>query len=97
MKKARRRVTPWFPSSIKPVRAGLYEVQDHTMSCNCCWFTARWDGKEWFSNLHSPPGRYTTHLFGDVKRWRGIPAPAPVTSRVRAVPKAKLRRLLAWA
>ena len=66
-------MTCWYPATINPVRVGMYRVQDSTLSCNCCWMSARWNGSEWFSNLHSPPGYHTTHMF-DVKRWRGMAA-----------------------
>jgi hypothetical protein len=71
-RRVRPRLTPWFPWSVRPVRAGMYRVQDHTMRCGCCWSDAHWDGKEWHSDLFTP-GVYRTMIFdSQMKRWRGL-------------------------
>lgn len=68
----RPQLTPWFPSATKPARAGMYQVQDHTMNCGCCWFDAHWNGREWHTDLFTR-GVFNTLLFdSQVKRWRGL-------------------------
>ncbi len=67
--------TGWYPGDVRPARPGMYEVQDHTLTCNCCWMDMMWDGKEWFSDVCTP-SRYRTHHFAPLRRWRGLAARA---------------------
>lgn len=59
--------TPWFPLTVKPVRAGVYEVK---WGLDRAPFQRLWDGSRWC--LHD--GGVT--LFGvgncDTERWRGL-------------------------
>ncbi len=43
------KLTPWFPADVKPVRAGVYEIQDSAAS----WYR-RWDGKNWYIGDATP-------------------------------------------
>lgn len=64
-------LTPWFPASVSPVRAGMYRAQDTAMNCRCCWIELYWTGSEWRSDLLSP-GYWRTHFFtSQLRRWRG--------------------------
>jgi hypothetical protein len=42
--------TPWFPANVKPVRAGVYEIQDDGPPA---WYR-RWDGKDWYVGDATP-------------------------------------------
>ena len=65
-------LTPWFPANTRPVRSGMYRIQDYTLNCGCCWIDARWDGKHWFTDLFTK-GSFSKRLIrGQVKRWRGL-------------------------
>lgn len=69
-------MTPWFDGSVKPVRAGMYRLQDRWMSCQCCWIEAHWNGVEWHTDRFER-GAFRTLLFdSQVKRWRGLTGPA---------------------
>lgn len=62
-------LTPWFDVALRPVRKGMYQAQDRSMNCNCCWFDAHWNGAEWHTDLLTP-GRYQTVVF-NLTQWRG--------------------------
>ena len=57
----RKKCTPWFPISIKPVHAGWYDVRDEYHARIRCY----WTGKRWTA----------THLKWFYKEWRGAVAP----------------------
>ncbi len=63
-------LTPWFAGGTRPARNGWYRAQDQSMRCNCCWFMAHWDGKEW----HTASRKFSWALqwLPSVRRWRGI-------------------------
>jgi hypothetical protein len=42
--------TPWFPASVKPVRAGVYEVKEGRLPV---WYRY-WDGQFWYAGGPSP-------------------------------------------
>lgn len=49
-----KKLTPWFPGDVKPVRKGLYELRRWVMPklpvgsvCNCAY----WNGAEWCFGL----------------------------------------------
>lgn len=65
--------TPWFNWPVKPVRPGMYHLQDKTMNCSCCWIEAHWNGTEWHTDLFGTRGVFNTLFFDNrVKRWRGL-------------------------
>lgn len=38
----KQKLTPWFPSSVKPVHVGWYQ-------CKCCYLKFWFDGKKWMT------------------------------------------------
>ena len=70
-----KKMTPWFPSRIKPVRAGVYETK---WDCAGEWEHgfSYWDGFEWANGSESPEGAYQRRSWagGAVqdKKWRGF-------------------------
>ena len=42
-----KQMTPWFPSHIKPVRKGVYEVKFTPKGLYESYFYAMWNGKRW--------------------------------------------------
>jgi len=46
------KLTPWFPAKVKPVRAGVYEIQEDELPV---WYR-RWDGKNWYVGDPTPEG-----------------------------------------
>ena len=44
------KLTPWFPASVKPVRAGVHEV---ILSSKARWFRY-WNGERWFVGGATP-------------------------------------------
>lgn len=71
-------LSPWFPASINPARPGVYRVQDTSMGCGCCWIDARWNGADWHTACRCSGGKCNVWntLMLNVKRWRGLAAPA---------------------
>jgi hypothetical protein len=63
--------TEWFPAYIRPVRAGLYEVERPCMSgtpwksCKMLWTGKRW---EYPNGLYSDFGR----PYENGNKWRGL-------------------------
>ena len=85
----RPRLTPWFPHTTKPARAGMYRAQDRTMNCGCCWFDAHWNGREWHTDLLTP-GTFSTLLFdSQLKRWRGLAQRPNVGAKLETTAPAK--------
>lgn len=39
------KLTPWFPSDVRPVRPGVYQRKREGVGRPLCW--ARWDGVQW--------------------------------------------------
>lgn len=72
-------VTEWYPGVLAPARVGVYQVQDQTMRCDCCWFEAYWTGKAWRCQTHSK-GFFRTWMPYGVRRWRGLSAPVLQTN-----------------
>lgn len=63
------RVTAWFEAATPPVRLGMYQAQDNTIRCCCCWFDAVWDGTYWIARTADNVFR----IRNDITRWRGLP------------------------
>lgn len=66
------KVTPWFPGSVKPVRAGVYERR---YSGNAIAYS-RWDGTQWLHGSYefdlARRAKYPT--FQPSLPWRGLAA-----------------------
>jgi len=61
--------TPWYPSSIKPVRVGNYEYAYTNAGFEFdCW----WNGKDFFINEGKFKG-HKIHCFAS-DQWRGLAA-----------------------
>lgn len=67
--------TPWFPANVKPVRAGVYEIQGDGLPA---WYRY-WDGQFWHVGGPSPWSARNWVLTpisveeaGLVKPWRGL-------------------------
>lgn len=62
------KVTPWYPGTVKPVRAGLYErIVQGSSSIN----RDRWTGTMW--RFHAWGRSYKSFAqFGRNFKWRGI-------------------------
>lgn len=69
---AARKLTPWFPGSVKPARVGLYETEEPTGER---WFNL-FDGYDWHYGNEAcvmPRGRgVLPSRF--LRRWRGLRA-----------------------
>lgn len=75
-------LTPWFPPTKRPVRPGVYMVdQSHPDQIEQCVFSL-WNGKNWHPQGSTPEdalkwacfgpiktGRYRLHPF---RKWRGL-------------------------
>ena len=75
-------LTPWFPPTKRPVRPGVYMVdQSHPDQIEQCVFSL-WNGKNWHPQGSTPEdalkwacygpiktGRYRPHAF---RKWRGL-------------------------
>jgi len=71
-----KKMTPWFPSSIKPVRAGLYEVDTPIHSVNKY---AYFDGKGWghcAADVDTAMGEkfwpFASSMCHSQSKWRGF-------------------------
>ncbi len=64
------KLTPWFPANVKPVRAGVYEIQDGLAA----WYR-RWDGLRWYVGGPTP-GWASNEIIGldngHRAPWRGL-------------------------
>lgn len=63
-----KQVTSWYPGSIKPVRAGVYE---RIFSNDGSVFLSYWDGLTWCREADHQPS-----LYQQIK-WRGRTYPYP--------------------
>lgn len=64
-------VTEWFPSSVKPVRAGLYEIKPWNKGTAFSY----WNGKRWgFRCLFKTAAFRYKHeeALGSIGKWRGL-------------------------
>jgi hypothetical protein len=64
------KLTPWFPANVKPVRAGVYEIQDSLAA----WYR-RWDGMNWYVGDSEPErAAQETIVLASYLRapWRGL-------------------------
>ena len=64
-------LTPWFPANAKPVRAGVYEIQEDGTPA---WYR-RWDGRYWYVGDAEPEraARETIVLVSYLRApWRGL-------------------------
>jgi hypothetical protein len=68
------KLTPWFPASVKPVRAGVYEVR--ALVAFTKWHRY-WCGKHWYAGATTPSG--AMHKFKEFRAraplitpWRGL-------------------------
>lgn len=68
--------TDWFPASVKPVRAGLYETERFQVTDAAAGIRlARWDGFNWRyveSTGLMPAGGRMEMCTRDGDRWRGL-------------------------
>jgi len=67
------KLTPWFPANVKPVRAGVYEVE----SLNHFKLYRYWDGRRWRAGAHTPDRAIQKFRISglpspDVVSWRGL-------------------------
>jgi hypothetical protein len=46
------KLTPWFPAKVKPVRVGVYEIENYSSSK---WYRY-WDNEHWYSGAATPNG-----------------------------------------
>lgn len=70
-----KKLTPWYPARIKPVRVGVYNVSCRASEQTGQWF-AYWNGER-FMYYHTDPrkayrSRATFGCGADTKSWRGL-------------------------
>ena len=63
------KLTPWFPGTVKPVRAGVYERQYGKETFYCLW-----DGEYWHTWAMTPKHAEKLHGFSAMQSlpWRGV-------------------------
>jgi hypothetical protein len=65
------KLTPWFPASVKPVRAGVYQSKEPFLT----WYRY-WDGEYWCSGGTTPIAakRHANMRFDETppEPWRGL-------------------------
>lgn len=69
-----KKMTNWFPPSIKPVRAGVYEIKfTYTMMPTESKY-ATWNGKKWSNMSYHKTGYWHGIFVGaeQNKYWRGF-------------------------
>ncbi|KGC14876.1 hypothetical protein DM48_346 [Burkholderia gladioli] len=66
------KVTEWYPANVKPVRVGVYDIQDKSIRCNCCCTWAHWDGEKFVRYGKFGGVMYVTQEVRDVRTWRGL-------------------------
>ena len=71
-----KKMTPWFPSNIKPVRAGLYEADTPICPANRY---AYFDGKDWglcAADVNAAMGEkfwpFASEMLHSQSKWRGF-------------------------
>ena len=72
------KLTPWYPSSVKPARPGVYNTS-YVDSWHSKWTGySYWDGRAWTSQCRDPERARVsgTYYANQNKRWRGL-AEAP--------------------
>lgn len=84
---SKQRLTDWFPPSVNPVRAGLYEMK----SCYGDIYFNKWDGKSWhwgsrYKQIASKSQAVKARE--DCRAWRGLAAD-PSTSADTASGRAQ--------
>jgi hypothetical protein len=69
-------LTKWFPTDVKPVHIGVYEIKFHLYEDQWDQGYAYWNGKEWSNNRHTVKWAYINrdHIEGAIqeKKWRGL-------------------------
>lgn len=71
----KQRLTPWFPSHIKPVRVGEYNASVRRDPAVRRW----WNGRKWsrayFWPEHAPGFKWLTAADQHSIEWRGLASP----------------------
>lgn len=49
-----KKMTPWFPGNVKPVRPGVYNVSCRSSGQTGNWY-GRFDGNRWYGNWGDSP------------------------------------------
>lgn len=68
-----RKLTPWFPGTVKPARSGVYERRNGQ---GCRWYSM-WASGRWWGNwatVARASNRWEYTGFSGVLQWRGLAA-----------------------
>jgi hypothetical protein len=65
----KKQLTPWFPSSIKPVHIGVYETEIDGVAWSKGF--SFWNGKCW-GNTEDLPEWARDGIGNPCKKWRGL-------------------------
>ena len=67
------KMTPWFPSHIKPVHKGVYQIKYTNKHLHESYMLATWDGKKWSRGSYNLWDEHHTNFDAlQNKYWRGF-------------------------
>jgi hypothetical protein len=69
-----KKMTPWFPPHIKPMRVGVYQIKfNYTMPRTESMY-ATWNGRRWSNMSYVKSGDWHKVFIGaeQKKHWRGF-------------------------
>lgn len=67
------KLTPWFPATVKPVRAGVYRTRPESSTSQIICYSY-WSGRKW--GFYKYTKRHAISAMGESpvqnKEWRGV-------------------------